>query len=232
MLLALKTLLLIILIGALLLAAFVLPVEQVLITIQNWAATNPSSALLILAACLIVGTLLMLPVSLMTMLAGFLFGLIQGFALVWTAGLFASVIAFWISRYFARTWIERRIRRNPTFTAIDKAIRRKGLLVVLLTRIVMILPYPALNYSLGLTSVSLRNYVIGTGIGSALPVFLFVYLGTTVSNVAAIINGDVHLGNTEILIAASGLIVIIAVVLLIVRASGKILKEELLATRQ
>lgn len=227
-----KTLLLIFLFTALLLMAFFLPVEQILTTIQSWATENQSSALLIMAACFFVGTLLLLPVSLMTMLAGFLFGLVKGFAVVWAAGLLASVIAFWISRYFARNWIERRVRRNPTFMAIDRAIRRKGLLVVLLTRIVMVLPYTVLNYSLGLTSVSLRNYLIGTGIGSTLPVFLFVYLGTTVSNVKAIIHGDVHLGNTEILIAASGLVVIIAVVLMIVRASGKILKEELLAARQ
>ena len=200
--------------------------------IQNWAETNQSSAVFIVTASIILGTLLLLPLSLMTMLAGFLFGLAQGFVVVWIASLVASTAAFWIGRSFARPWIERRIHRKSTFVAIDRAIQRKGFLVVLLTRLVMVLPYPALNYSLGLTSVSPKDYLLATNMGCVPPVFLFVYLGTTVSNIAAIVNGDVHLEGTEMLVGLSALLVVIGFVLLIVRVAGKTLKEELLAVRE
>ena len=212
------------------LSAVFLPVEQILTGIQNWAETNPSSAVFIVTAGIIFGTLLLLPVSLMTMLAGFLFGLAQGFVVVWVASLVASTAAFWIGRSFARPWIERKIQRKTTFVAIDRAIQRKGFLVVLLTRLVMVLPYPALNYSLGLTSVSPRDYLLATSIGSVPPFFLFVYLGTTVSNITAIINGDVRLEGNEMLVGLIALLVVVGLVLLIVRVAGKTLKEELLAT--
>ena len=116
--------------------------------------------------------------------------------------------------------------------AIDRAIQRKGFLVVLLTRLVMMLPYPGLNYSLGLTSVSLRDYVLGTNIGGLPAFFLFVYLGTTVSDITALINGDVSLEGREMLIGMTALFVVICLVLLIVRVAGKILKEELVAARE
>ena len=231
MLLDLKILLLTLLLLALVLMATFLPIEQILTGIQMWAELHPSSAVFIVMGCFILGSLMLLPTSLMTMLAGFLFGLVQGFAVVWTGGMIAALIGFWISRSFARNAIERRIRRKATFIAIDRAIRRKGLFVVLLTRVAMVLPYTLLNYSLGLTGVSLRDYVLGTAIGSILPVFLYVYLGTTVSNIAAIVHGDIHLSETEMLFATAGLVVILVFVLLIVRASSKILKEELLAVQ-
>ncbi len=227
-----RTFLLAFLLLLLVLSAIFLPVEQIITAIQNWTKANQSSAVFVVTASIILGTLLLLPLSLMTMLAGFLFGLAQGFAIVLIANLIASTAAFWIGRSFARPWIERKIQRKTIFVAIDRAIRRKGFLVVLLTRLVMMLPYPGLNYSLGLTSVSLRDYVLGTNIGGLPAFFLFVYLGTTVSDITAIINGDVSLEGREMLIGMTALFVVICIVLLIVRVAGKILKEELLAARE
>ena len=200
--------------------------------IQRWTEANQSSAAFVVTACTILGTLLLLPLSLMTMLAGFLFGLVQGCAVVLTANLIASTAAFWIGRSFARPWIERKIQRKTTFVAIDRAIQRKGFLVVLLTRLVMVLPYPGLNYSLGLTSVSLRDYVLGTNIGSVPAFFLFVYLGTTVNDITAIINGDISLEGREMLIGITALLAVVFLVLLIVRIAGKVLKQELVAARE
>jgi len=214
------------------LTAIFLPVEQIMTGVQNWAETNQSSAVFIVTAGIVLGTLLLLPLSLMTMLAGFLFGLAQGFVVIWVASLVASTAAFWIGRSLARPWIERKIHRKTTFIAIDRAIRRKGFLVVLLTRLVMVLPYPALNYSLGLTSVSTKDYLLATNIGGIPPFFLFVYLGTTVSDIAAIINGNVRLEGTEMLVGLTALLAVISLVLLIVRVAGKTLKEELLAVRE
>jgi len=228
----LRTLLIPALVLAVLISAIFLPVEQLITALQSWAVTHQSSALLVITVSIILGTLLLLPLSLMMMLAGFLFGLVQGFAVVWIAGLVASSTAFWIGRSFARAWIERRIQRQPTFMAIDRAIQRKGFLVVLLTRLVMLLPYPPLNYSLGLTNVSFRDYLFATNIGSVPTFFLFVYLGTTVSNIAAIVNGDISLEGTELVIAVLALATVAGLVLLIVRVAGRILKEELIAARE
>ena len=155
---------------SLVLLALFLPLEQILLGIQDWADTNPESAAYVVGAVTALGIVLLLPSSPLMMLAGFLFGLVKGFFVFWIAGIFASALAFWIGRTVARPWVERKLQNNGTFIAIDRAIERKGFLVVLLTRLVMVLPFPALNYSLGLTSVSFGKYVLGTNLGMALPV--------------------------------------------------------------
>jgi len=215
------------LLAAVIITATLLPLEQLLSGIQQWTEVNPSDALYIVTAALVIGILLMLPASLMLMLAGFLFGLTKGLAAVWLAGLVASTLAFLLGRSIARPWVERKIQRKTIFIAIDRAIRRKGFLIVLLTRLVLVLPYPALNYSLGLTNVSLKDYLLGTNIGMLPPMFLFVYLGTTVSNIADIMSGEITLQRNEWLIGALALIAVVSVVAFIIRKASVVLREEL-----
>jgi uncharacterized membrane protein YdjX (TVP38/TMEM64 family) len=222
---------LLLLLALLALAAWLLPVEQLLETVQRWTLANPGAAALTLVGLLAAGILMMLPASLLFMLAGFLFGLGQGFALTWLAGFIASTLAFLAGRTLARPWVERRLRRQATFMAIDRTIRRKDLLVVLHTRLVMVLPYPPLNYTLGLTAVSLRQYVIGTNLGMILPMFLFVYLGSTASDLAAIARGEVRLDGMEWLLGMAALAAVVVTVALIVRSAGRVLKEELISAR-
>jgi uncharacterized membrane protein YdjX (TVP38/TMEM64 family) len=199
--------------------------------IQAWVIAHPSSAIFVVTASVTLGILLLLPLSLMFMLAGLLFGLIKGFLVAWIALLLASSAAFFLGQTFARPWIERKIQYNALFTSIDRAVQRKGLLIVMLTRLVMVIPYQLLNYSLGLTRVSFRNAALGTALGSIPPLFLFVYLGTTVSNIAAIMSGDVNLEGQELVIAGIALALVVGIILFIVRVAGKTLKEELIAGR-
>lgn len=214
--------------GLVLLAVF-LPVEQLLVALQQWADTHRAQAFYAVTGCIALGILLLGPSSLMMMLAGLLFGLAKGLAAVWVAGLIASTLAFWVGRSAARPWIERRFRRRPVFNAIDRAVSRKGFLVVLLTRIVMVLPYPILNYTLGLTGVRFRDYVAGTNIGMLPPFFLFVYLGTTVGSVAAIVNGSITLDRDELMVGIGALVAVLLAVGLIIRGAARVLREEMAA---
>ena len=220
--------------GVLLAAAVVValalsPVDRLLLELQDWAEAAGPLAPLLVTGLLAVGILLMLPSSPLMMLAGFLFGPLLGLAVVWTAGLLASTAAFWIGRRLARPWIERRIRHNGTFLAIDRAIRRKAFLVVLLTRLVMLLPYPALNYSLGLTSVGTLPYLLGTNLGMIGPMFLFVYLGASAAGLAAILAGELSLDGSELGLALAGLAAVVIAILLIIRSAARVLREELAA---
>ena len=215
------------LVAGLIVLAVLLPVEEIVAGLQQWAEAHPSHAFYAVTGFTALGFLLMLPASLLMMLAGLLFGLSKGMLSIWLSGMLASTLAWWIGRTAARPLIERRMRRRPVFTAIDRAIQRKGFLVVFLTRIVMVLPFPALNYMLGLTGVRLRDYLAGTNIGMLPPYFLFVYLGTTVSNVSAILSGSIELERSELVTGLVALCAVLAVVGLIVRASAKVLREEL-----
>jgi len=218
------------LLAAVVLTALVtLPVDRLLLDLQRWVEAVGPFAPFLFVGLMAVGILLLLPSSLQMMLAGFLFGPLLGLAVTWLAGLLASTAAFYIGRGLARPWIERRISRNGTFMAIDRAVRRKAFLVVLLTRLVMLLPYPAMNYSLGLTSVGPGAYLLGTNLGMIGPMFLFVYLGATAADLAAILAGDLQLESGDIAVGVAGLAAVLVAIALIIRSAARVLKEELAA---
>ena len=75
-----RSLLFAILLAALALAAIFLPVEKMMAAIQSWVIAHPSSAAFVVTASIALGILLLLPLSLMLMLSGLLFGLLKGFS--------------------------------------------------------------------------------------------------------------------------------------------------------
>src|SRR5262249_56412791 len=88
----------------------------------------------------------------------------------------------------ARDRIAARVAGNPKFAAIDEAVGREGLKIVLLTRLSPAFPFNLLNYAYGLTRVSFRDYEIGSLIGMIPCTAMYVYPGsliTTLSQLAA-----------------------------------------------
>lgn len=208
------------------LAAF-LPLEAWHGTLVEWSHRNPNLAVLAFSAVIVIGMVLMLPVSVQAMAAGFIFGLNKGFVIMCLAGLTGFIAAFLVGRSLARPWIENWVSRRAEFVAIDKAIKQKGLVVVILARLAQVLPYNLLNYSFGLTSVHLRDYILGSAVGMLPGIFMFVFMGTTATDIAAIINGELGLGAYELWIGGFGLLAVAAAVIVITRFAQKALKEQL-----
>lgn len=211
----------------LVLLAVFLPARSGLSTLYDWSQMNPNLAVLFFLVLIVFGMVLMVPVSLQAMASGFIFGLGKGFLVMWVAGLAGFAAAFLVGRGLARHWIETWVSQRPEFMAIDKAINRRGLLLVILTRLAMILPYNLLNYSLGLTAVGLRDYLIGSAIGMVPGIFLFVFIGAGATDIAAIVSGELKLGDYDMLIGAFGLLALAAAIAVITRVAQKTLKEEL-----
>ena len=105
-----------------------------------------------------------IPGSLLTLSAGAIFGLGWGVVLVFMAATLGSTLAFLIARYGARKAIARRVDSNPQFAAVNRAIAAQGRRIVFLLRLSPAFPFSLLNYALGLTTVSLRDYVLA-GVG-------------------------------------------------------------------
>jgi len=213
--------------AVLVVAAWQLPLERMMVDLQSWVDQNPRWAFVAMIGVLVVAIVLMLPSSIFIMLSGFLFGVLKGFLAVWIATFFASTAAFLIGRTLARPMVERRLARKMSFQAIDRAIGRKGFFVVLLTRLILVLPFPALNYTHGLTSVRLRDFVLGTMIGMVPPILLFVYLGTLASDVADIVNGRVSLEGPRLVAVIVVAAVLLVVAVLIALVAKKALQQEL-----
>jgi uncharacterized membrane protein YdjX (TVP38/TMEM64 family) len=117
-----------------------------------------------------------LPASLAGIAAGAVYGVPLGFGLAAASTMAGALVTLAISRTLARVWVERFIRRRPRLQNLDRMLAQDGMRMVCLLRLSPVMPFAATSYALGLSSVAVRDYVVGTC--ASLPALLgYVFLG-------------------------------------------------------
>jgi len=197
-------------------------------TIQLVALIRESGALgvLLFVAVYAVSTVALLPGSVLTMLAGFVYGPVYGLLVVVPAALLGATSAFLLGRTVLRGWVRRRMAQSPRTRALDKAIGRDAFTLVLLLRLSPLVPFNVLNYALSLSSISLGRYVLATLIGEIPGGWLYVYLGSLVTTAAQLSSGSAPQTPLRTFFYAAGFIATIAAVLV----SGRIARRALTGT--
>ena len=130
-------------------------------------------------------TILFIPGSVLTLGGGVIFGLWWGSIYVFVASTLGATFAFLIGRYLSRDRVVKYMEAHPKFQALDRAVSQQGLKIVFLTRLCPLLPFNLLNYALGITQVSLKDYVLGS-FGMIPGTILYVYSGSLVGDISAI----------------------------------------------
>lgn len=176
-------------------------------------------------AIYVLGALLLAPGSVMTLAAGAIFGLLKGAALVFFAATLGAAAAFVVARHLARGYVERRIGRGR-LAAVDQAIARNGFRLVLLLRLSPVLPYNLLNYSLGLTRVRFRDFLLGS-VGMLPGTILYVYYGKVAGDLATLAHGSPARHDAAYwTLLAAGLAATIGATVLVTRTARRALQEE------
>ena len=162
---------------ALLIAAHVLPVRQRLAEFNDWVLHLGIWGIILFIAAYIVATVLLLPASILTVGAGFVFGVFLGAVTVSIASTTGAALAYLIARYVARDQIEQKLGSNQRFKQVDRAIGELGPKLVFLLRLSPLIPFNLSNYLYGLTAVKFWPYVLASWIGMLPGTLLYVYLG-------------------------------------------------------
>nr|WP_253905211.1 VTT domain-containing protein [Arthrobacter sp. H14] len=81
----------------------------------------------------------------------------------------------WLGRLLGREAVEK--LTGTRVDKVDRVLRRRGFAAVIGVRLVPVLPFTAINYSAGLTSLGWRPYFLGTGLGILPGTISFVALG-------------------------------------------------------
>ncbi|MGA8211535.1 MAG: TVP38/TMEM64 family protein [Nocardioidaceae bacterium] len=121
-------------------------------------------------------TLAPLPKNVLSAVAGAVFGLPVGVALVYVAALLGAGAAFWLGRVLGQPTVER--LTGARVARLDALLARRGLVAVLGARLVPVVPFTALNYGAGLTSVRGRDYLLGTALGIVPGTVAYVAVGS------------------------------------------------------
>ena len=169
---------------------------------------------------------LLLPGVWASMLAGALYGTLWGSVLVFVGACLGAEAAFLLGRHWLRNWSRRRLARVPRLAAVERAVSREGLKLVLLTRLSPAFPFSLLNLAYGLSDVSLRDYTVGL-IGILPGTILFCGLGALAGDVARF--GTVLSGQADPAtwgLRVIGIAATIAVVWIVGRRAQKALADE------
>jgi uncharacterized membrane protein YdjX (TVP38/TMEM64 family) len=143
----------------------------------GWAAPV---AFVLGAACL---TPLMVPGPLLAGASGLLFGTALGTPVAITSATLGACLAFLIGRFVAGDVVEE--IGGPRVKSLARWVGRRGFLSVLYARILPGMPYNAINYAAGLTTVRLVAFAAATAIGTAPRTFAYVALGGSLGDLGS-----------------------------------------------
>jgi uncharacterized membrane protein YdjX (TVP38/TMEM64 family) len=163
---------------ALFLASKFLPVQHWLRTFNDWVGQMGLAGIFIFIGVYAVATVLLAPGAILTIGAGFAFGLWKGFLAVSAGATLGASLAFLVARFIARDKIQTMAQRNDKFRRIDTAIGKQGPKLIFLLRLSPVIPFNLSNYFYGLTGVRFWPYVLASWIGMMPGTFLYVYIGT------------------------------------------------------
>ena len=203
----------------------VLPVNDWLLGFVGWIRGAGVTGMAVFVVAYVVACILLLPGLILTLGAGFAYGVAVGIPLVWVAANLGAAVAFLFGRTLARDRIAARVAGNPKFAAIDQAVGREGLKIVLLTRLSPAFPFNLLNYAYGLTRVSFRDYVIGSMVGMIPGTAMYVYLGSLITSVSELASGAPSGGTAKQLLTWLGFAATVAVTIVVTRIARRALDE-------
>jgi uncharacterized membrane protein YdjX (TVP38/TMEM64 family) len=175
---AVRLIALIAIVIALFFAMRFLPVQQWLRSFNDWVGQMGVAGIFIFIGVYAIATVLLAPGAILTIGAGFAFGLWKGFLAVSAGATLGASLAFLVARFIARDKVEAIAKRNEKFRKIDNAIGKQGAKLVFLLRLSPVIPFNLSNYFYGLTGVRFWPYVLASWVGMMPGTLLYVYIGT------------------------------------------------------
>lgn len=155
-------------------------------TLENWIVVG-------LVSCLTMG-LALTPTSLMALLAGYFIGF-SAFPGVIIAYTFASLVGFQLTHWMDRGALIRTLDQLPPKQALLAQQIREGIAanqfgLTALARMSPVLPFTMMNVLLSLAGVSLRNYLLGGGLGMLPRTFFLMWVGNQAQEIRFLVQND------------------------------------------
>jgi uncharacterized membrane protein YdjX (TVP38/TMEM64 family) len=122
-----------------------------------------------------------IPVTPFTIAGGYIYGHVLGLALAMVGTTIAAVITFFLSRYLFRDYLKKRLSTH--YAGFDSRFDNGGIFTVAAMRVIPILPFDAVGYVAGVSSIRFRDYLLGTLLGELPGAFVLTMLGNSLTNI-------------------------------------------------
>lgn len=133
----------------------------------------------------IVVTALSLPgAAVMTLAAGALFGLGWGLLIVSFASTIGATLAFLVSRFLLRDWVQNRFARR--LKTLNEGIQKEGGFYLFTLRLVPVFPFFIINLVMGLTPIKTWTFYWVSQIGMLAGTVVYINAGTQIAQVESL----------------------------------------------
>jgi uncharacterized membrane protein YdjX (TVP38/TMEM64 family) len=157
-------------------------VRSRLVEWQTFAQESPFLSVAIFFVAYVAVAGLSLPfATVMSLLAGALFGRWLGTLVAISAATGGATLAFLSSRYLLRDWVQERF--GPRLKFIEEGMTRDGASFLLTIRLIPLFPFFVINLLMGLTPIRTSTYVWASWLGMIPGAFAIVNVGTAAAKV-------------------------------------------------
>ena len=146
---------------------------ELLLEVVGSARQNPWAQPLYVIAYAVIATL-GLPITVLSILGGALFGTLRGVWLAWIAVMVATVAAYALARSIGQDSVRRYLGRHHFLTRLEK---RSDFWALVSLRNLPVAPFAVLNYLAGLVGISLRLLLLATAVGALPTLVAYAYAG-------------------------------------------------------
>ncbi|KAE9594652.1 hypothetical protein Lal_00037458 [Lupinus albus] len=224
----LRITLFILLIAAVVVACFTLPIEKIMKDFLIWVDRDLGRwGPLVLAVAYIPLTVLAVPASVLTLGGGYLFGLPVGFVADSIGATIGAGAAFLLGRTIGRSYVVSKLKDYPQFRSVAIAIQKSGFKIVFLLRLVPLLPFNMLNYLLSVTPVSIGEYMLASWLGMMPITLALVYVGTTLKDLSDVTHDWGEFSKTRWAFIISSLLVSVVLMIYVTKVSKTALDKAL-----
>ena len=137
------------------------------------------------SAVYIISTALSLPgAAILTLAGGAIFGFWPGTLIVSFASTIGATLAFIVSRFLLRDWVQGRFREK--LATINEGIRKEGAFYLFAMRLVPAFPFFLVNIVMGLTPIKTTTFYWVSQTGMLAGTMAFVFAGTQLSQIQSV----------------------------------------------
>ncbi|MEH6596974.1 MAG: FAD-dependent oxidoreductase [Colwellia polaris] len=151
----------------------------------EWREQSPLLVIGGFFALYILVTALSLPgAAILTLAAGALFGLVEGFIIVSFASSIGALLAFLVSRYLLRDSIKNKFPER--LKAIDEGVQKEGAFYLFTLRLVPVFPFFLVNLLMGVTGIKAWTFYWISQLGMLAGTVVYVNAGTQLADIESL----------------------------------------------
>lgn len=190
-----------------------------------WVDHHDALGMVILGMADALAVILLLAAFVLTMGAGYLFGVVRGAFLIVLATTVGATIAFLIGRHLLERRAERWLTRQRRLNVLATLVRDGGWQGIALLRMIPFVPFKSSNYVFGAMSVGLFDFVVGTIIGILPMTLVTAAAGAMAGDIAQAVTAGVHRSPLEWALHGLGLVVAAGMVFVVAGRARRVLQE-------